>query len=479
LAGGVAGLAVAYGGVQLLLSIPVPSDFPISFGVRMDTRLLMFSFAATIATGLIFGLMPALRVTRADLSGTIKSSDQGPAQHARWRGRLAGRNLLVIAQLTFSVVLLILSAFFVRGFAAVRNLNPGFRIDHTLFFSMDASLARYDQSKAREFFRNLENRLREQPGVRDVAFSWTIPFNAGQLLTQRVVVDGYEQKAGQDYPAAWSNTVDEHFFPLMEMPILKGRAFDSRDSAGSPRVVIVNETFGARMWPNRDPIGQRFRLDSPDGREAQVIGVTKAAKYAYWAESPQMAFWLPFSQNYESHVMFEVRTAGDPAVMAAIARSQVRALDPDMPVIRTSTMAAFYHDRFLLGPRLLAQLVTAIGLIGLLLAVIGLYGVVAYAVSRRTREIGIRMAIGARPGDMLRMVLGQGFVFTIVGVVIGGVIAIAAGGYAQSFVIGASPRDPLTLAAVVAILTAVMMIACWVPARRASRVDPVRALKQD
>lgn len=479
LAGGSAGLAVAYAGQQYLLAIPVPADFPISLGVRMDTHLLVFSLAVSIATGLVFGLIPAFRATRADLSSTIKASDQGPSKEGLWRGRLAGRNLLVLAQLTSSVVLLIVSAFFIRGFSAARHVNPGFRVDHTLFFSVDTSLVRYDESKTRDFVRKLEDRLRDQPGIKDAAVSWTIPFSAGQQLERRVIPAGYRARANEPDPTAWSNTVDEHFFPLMEMPILRGRAFDSRDTASSPRVAVVNETLAARLWPNRDAIGQRLQLDKADGTEVQVIGVTKAEKYMYWAEPPQMAIWLPFSQDFGSHLLVEVRTTGDPAPMAAVARNQVRALDPDLPVIRASTMATYYRDRFLLGPRLMAQIVTAIGVVGLLLALIGLYAVVAYAVRRRTHEIGIRMAIGARPADVYRMVLGRGLGLTAVGVATGIGIAVPAGGFLQSFVVGTSTHDPVVLLSVPAVLTVVMIAACWIPARRASRVDPVRALRQD
>jgi len=479
LAGGAAGIGVAYVGQRLLLSIPLASDFPISFGLRMDTRLLAFSLAAALATGMIFGLLPALRVTRSDLSSVIKASDQGPSKTGAWRGRLSGRNLLVLAQLTFSVVLLILSAFFVRGFSAARRIDPGFRIDHTLFFAMDTSLVRYDDTRTREFARTLADRLRDQPGIRDVAVSSTIPFNNNAQHYRRVVVDGYQAKAGEDYPRAWANSVDQHFFPLMEMPILRGRNFDSRDTASSPPVVIINELMASRLWPGRDPVGQRLRLDRADGPHVQVVGVTRTAKYMYWAEPPQMALWLPFSQDVQSHVMLEIRTAGDPAEMAAAARGKVRALDPDMPIIRTETMPAYYRDRFLLGPRLLAQIVTGIGVIGLLLAVIGLYGVVAYAVRRRTREIGIRMAIGARPGDVLRMVVGQALLLTAAGLALGTAIATSAGGFLREFAVGASPRDPAVLLAVPVTLTAVMIAACWIPARRAARVDPVRALRQE
>jgi predicted permease len=477
LAGGAAGIAVAYAAQQFFMAIPLPSDFPISLGIRMDTRLILFSFAITVATALVFGLLPALRSTRGDLSGAIKSGDQGPAKAAFWRGRLAGRNLLVMAQLTFSVVLLILSAFFVRGFAAARKVDPGFRVDHTLFFTVDTTLVRYDEAKTRDFARKLEDRLREQPGVRDVSISSKLPFD-NQQSWRLLIVDGYRTKPGEDYPSAWANSVDEHFFALMEMPV-RGRGFDARDTASSPRVAVVNEELAKRLWPGRDAIGQRLRMDRADAPEVQVVGVTKTAKYTYWAETPVMAAWVPFSQGDPSRAVFEIRTADDPAAMAPVARAQVRALDPDMPIIRMSTMMSFYQDRFMLGPRVLVQMVTGTGVIGLLLAVIGLYGVVSYAVSRRTREIGIRMAIGARPGDVLRMVLGQGLGFTAAGVAIGIALALPASKFLQTFAVGVSTHDPEILLSVAAILTSVMIAACWIPARRASRVDPTRALRQD
>jgi predicted permease len=478
IAGGAAGMGVAWAAQQFFLSIPLPADFPISLGMRMDARMLLFSLAVTIVTALVFGLLPALRSTRGDLSNAIKSGDQGPGKMGFWRGRLTGRNLLVTAQLTFSVVLLILSAFFVRGFAAARKMDPGFRVDHTLFFSIDTSLVRYTPAKTRDFFRKLEDRLRDQPGVKGVAISYTIPFNA-QQSNRRVITEGFQAKAGEQFPSAWTNTVDEHFFPLMETKMASGRAFDSRDTAASPPVVMVNEELATRMWAGRDAIGQRLRLERADAPEAHVIGVVKTTRYSYWAEPPQMAVWVPASQDDQSHMMVEVRTADDPAAMAQIARAQVRALDPDMPIVRMSTMAAYYEDRFMLGPRILVQMVTGTGMVGLLLAVIGLYGVVAYAVSRRTREIGIRMAVGARPGDMVRMVLGQGLTFTAVGVVVGIILAMPAGTFLKTFAVGASVQDPEILLSVTGILTAVMIAACWIPARRASRIDPTRALRQD
>ena len=475
LAGGAAGLGVAYGGVQFLSSVHLPSDFPLSFGVRMDARLLIFGFTVAIATGLLCGLLPALRFSRADLSSIIKASDSGPGK-AFWRGRLAGRNVLVTLQLALSVVLLIVSAFFVRGFDAARRIDPGFRLDHTLFFTLDPGMARYNEAKARDFYRKLEDRLRGQSGIRDVAIGSSVPFSNSQN-SRRVVVDGYQGRPGEDAPSAWSYIVDDHYFPVMETRIVRGRAFNERDTISSPRVAIVNETLAGRAWPNRDPIGQRLRLGA-NGPLLEVAGVAKDGKYLYWAEPRQAAVWVPSAQEYNSQMKVLVRTEGDPAAMAAAVRENVRALDADMPVVNMNTMAGFFEARAMLGPRLIAQMVTAIGLVGLLLAVIGLYGVVAYAVGRRTREIGIRMAIGARPVDVLGMVLSQGLTFTLIGIAVGLGLALSANRFLQNFVVGVSPHDPLILIGVPAILAAVMLAACWLPARKASRVDPVTVLRE-
>jgi macrolide transport system ATP-binding/permease protein len=478
--GGVAGLGVGYAGVRFLASIPLPSDFPISMGVRMDTRLLVFSLCASLATAILFGVVPALRSTRSDLASTIKSSDSGPAKVSFLRGRLAGRNLLVTAQLTLSVVLLMISALFVRGFQSASGVNPGFRLDHTLFFSLDPNLERYDEQKTRQFYRQLVDRLRDASGIQNVSLSSVIPFNNDQNW-RRVIVDGVQPRPGEENPQAYSTFVDENYFSLMEVPLLRGRAINAHDTAASPRVVVINETLAQRLFPNRDAIGQRMRLDKSDGPEVQVIGVVKNAKYLYWAESPQIALWTPFAQDFRSKMFVELRTSGDPAALTATVRDQVRSLDRDMTIFRISTMDTFYRDRAMLGPRVIAQIVGATGLMGLVLAVIGLYGVVAYAVSRRVREIGIRMAIGARPADVLRMVLGQGATFTVAGLAIGLAIAIPllAAGFFQTFVIGVSPYDPSILIGIPAILAMVMIAACWIPARRAARVDPITALRQE
>jgi predicted permease len=476
--GGLAGLGVGYAGVLFLQSIKLPSDLPLDLGIRMDSRLLVFSLALSVATGIIFGLLPALRSTRMDLSTTIKASDQGPARPGFWRGRLAGRNVLVSVQLALSVVLLVASGMFVRGFTAARKMDPGFRIDHMLLVSFNASLIRYDETKSREFYKALIDRVRELPGVTDATLAANYPFGAN-VSSRSLIVDGYQPRAGEEKPFAYSNVIDDHYFGLMEMKMLRGRTFDARDTASSPRVAIINDTVAKKLFPHRDPLGATMRLDNENGPLVQIVGIAKTGTYLYWAEPPTAFMWRPSTQDYDPQVTLHVRTVGDPTSLAGPIREVVRAIDPDMPVFSVRSMEAFYDARAMLGPRLTMQLVTVTGLMGLLLAVIGLYGVVAYAVSRRTREIGIRMAIGAKPGDVLRMILGQGLIFTGIGVGAGLAVAFFASRVVGDFVIGVSPRDPAIFLSVPVILAVVMIAACWLPAWRAARIDPTIALRQE
>jgi len=478
-AGGLAGIALGYWGIAFLRNIPVPSDFPITIETEMNTRLLAFSAILALATGVAFGLVPALRATRHDLASTIKTSDSGPARVAFLRRLLNGRNVLVTAQLALSMVLLVISADCVRGFQAAWRVDPGFRIDHTLFFSVNPATQRYDEARTRDFLKKLTDRLRQSPGVNDVAMASAIPFSTSQSQ-RRYFAEGQQPRATGEAPSAMAYKVDDHFFPLAETKILRGRGFDSRDTAKSPHVAVVNELLATKMFGKEDPIGRRLRLDNADGPEFQVVGVAKQGIYTYWAEPATEAVWTPFSQDFSPQMYVEMRTADDPAAFGGLVREQVRALDAGMPVLRVSTMSAFFHDRAMLGPRLIAQIVTSAGVIGLLMSIIGLYGVVAYVVSRRTREFGIRMAVGATPARVMRTVLLQGGAFTVIGVAIGlGLVIPIARFVMPTFVIGVNPLSASVLLGVPAILAAAMTVACWVPARRAARVDPTTALRQE
>jgi predicted permease len=373
----------------------------------------------------------------------------------------------------------VISADCIRGFQAAWRIDPGFRVDRTLFFSLDPNIQRYDEAKTRDFYRKLTGRLRESGGVNAVSMSSSIPFSTGQNA-RKYFAEAAQPRPSGDAPRALSYKVDDRYFPLMETKLVRGRAFESRDTANSPRVAVINELLATKLFGKNDPIGRRFRLDSADAPELQVVGVAKQGIYTYWAEPAQEAVWTPYSQDYSSQMYIEMRTAADPAAFAALVREQVHALDPGMPVFRISTMSAFFHDRAMLGPRLIAQIVTATGVMGLFMAVIGLYGVVAYAVSRRTREIGIRLAIGATPAGVMRLVLNQGAAFTAVGLAIGLALVIPlARKVVPNFVVGTDPLGAVVLLGVPALLAVATMAACWIPARRAARVDPTRTLRQE
>jgi len=330
IAGGLAGIAVGYMGVRFLRAIPIPSDFPLSLGVEMDMRLLAFSLVVSLATGVAFGLVPALRATQGDLASGIKAGYSGPARISILRALVNGRNVLVTAQLALSVVLLVISADCIREFQAAWRIDPGFRLDHTLFFSLDPNIHRYDEAKARGFYRNLSGGLRERAGVSAVSMSSSIPFSTGQTK-RKYFAEGGPPLPNADASTAFSYKVDDYFFPLMETKMIRGRGFDSRDTAKSPRVAVINELLAHKLFGKSDPVGRRFRLDSPEGPAVQIIGVAKQGIYTYWAEPAQEAVWTPLSQDYSSQMYVEMRTAADPAPFAAVVREQVRALDPDMP----------------------------------------------------------------------------------------------------------------------------------------------------
>jgi macrolide transport system ATP-binding/permease protein len=291
-----------------------------------------------------------------------------------------------------------------------------------------------------------------------------------------VVVEGYEMPRDQQALSIPSNIVDEQYFATMQIPLESGRPFGRRDAASAPAVAIVNETMARRYWPNRNAVGGRIRVGD---QTLEVVGIAKDIKYREISEQPMPFLYLPFSQQYESRMALHVEATGDPAALAQPVIGEIRRLDPDQPVSEVGTLHRFFEQGALLVNRLIMQLVTTIGLFGLLLATIGLYGVIAYSVSRRTREIGIRMAIGAGRRDVLRLVLRQGAVLSLTGVALGLGLALSAAPVLQSQLVGVSPRDLSVFLAVPLLLAGVSLLACYVPARRAAGVEPLTALREE
>jgi len=470
--GGVAGLGLAMLGIQFFSTIRLPTALPLWLVAHLDLRVLLFCLGASVLSGVVFGIAPALHTLRTDLSGTLKAGD---AALSGKRRRFQMRNILVIGQVAVSMLLLLIAGLLVKDFANATGFTAGFRTDHVLLLALDPSLVGYQEPQGRAFYHQLEERVSSLPGVRSVALAEHIPLGVTSS-SKNVVVEGYEMQRDQQSLSVLVNPVDEHYFNVMQIPIVSGRKFESSDTQSSIPVAIVNEAMAQTYWPKRNAIGGRIQMGK---QTLQVVGIAKNIKYRDLSERPQPFLYLPFAQQYESLMTLHVETSVDPATLASPVLSEIRKLDAGTPVQDVQTLQHFFHEGALFGNRLITQVVAAIGLFGLLLAIIGLYGVIAYSVSRRTREIGIRMAIGADPGSVARLVLRQGMKLTGIGAAIGLALSLLASQLLGSLLVDVSARDPEVYVAVPLLLTAIALLACYVPARRAARIDPLLALRQD
>ncbi len=472
LLGGGAGLVLALTSIDFFSSLRLPTDLPAWLVARLDIRVLLFCAAASILSGLIFGLAPAVHSLRSDLNTTLKA---GEAAISGKRRRFQIRNVLVVGQVAVSLMLLVISGLLVKDFTKLTHFNAGFRTDHVLVMLLDPALVRYQEPQTRVFFRQLVDRVKAIPGVRSVALGQNVPLGFTSS-NSNVEVEGYQMPANQRNISIGTNTVDEQYFATMQIPLAGGRVFDRRDTPSSAPVVIINETMANQYWPRRSAIGGRVRIGE---QTLEVVGIAKDIKYRDVAEQPVPFIYLPFSQQYRSRMTLHIETSGEPALMAAPVMAEIRRLDPDQPVQEVQTLQHFFEEGALFGNRLITRLVTAIGLLGLLLAIAGQYGVMSYSVSLRAREIGIRMAVGADAGDVGRMVLRQGMLMTLSGVVIGMLLAALASTAVATQLVGVSARDPVVYIGVSFLLAGVSLLACYVPARRASRIDPLLALRQE
>jgi predicted permease len=472
LAGGAAGLGLALVGIQFFSTIRLPTALPLWLVAHLDMRVLASCAIASILSGVVFGIAPALHMLRTDLSGTLKSGDAALSGKTR---RFQVRNILVVGQVAVSMLLLLIAGLLVKDFANANAFTAGFRTDHVLLLTMDPSLVGYKETEGRAFYHQVEERVSALPGVRSVALGAHVPLGATSS-SKDVVVEGYEMAKGQQSLSVLSNQVDEQYFNVMQIPLVSGRKFQSSDTPASIPVAIVNEAMAQAYWPKRSPIGGRIQMGN---QTLQVVGIAKNIKYRDLSEHPLPFLYLPFSQQYESLMTLHVETAVDPASLAGPVLAEIRRLDAATPVQDVQTMQHFFREGALFGNRLITQVVAAIGLFGLLLAITGLYGVIAYSVSRRTREIGIRMAIGADPGSVARLVLRQGMKLTGIGAAIGLVLSLATSQLLSSLLVGVSARDPEVYIVVPLTLAAISLLACYIPARRAARIDPLLALRQD
>jgi putative ABC transport system permease protein len=502
--GGVAGIGLGFAVIRYLRSIRIPTDTPMVIAVQMDLRVLLFSLAVAFISALAFGLVPAWTAGRTDLVTSLKRSDVAPPQ----RRRMVGRQALVVAQVALSLVLLVTAGVMFDAFGKMVVLDPGFRTDRIMMMELNPGMIQYSAARSREFYRQLVERVRTLSGVRSASLSRAIPFrpNFTEML---IVPEGFQLPAGKDGVSTSTNTIDEAYFETMGIPIVRGRGFMVDDRADARRTAIVNETFASTYWPNQDPIGRRFRISTTGasrangagsangasgGRSAsgedgvaganggagawiEVVGVARTVKYQYIAESPQPYIYLPLTQHPQPRLTLLVQTSGDPRAAADPLRQAVRGLDVRMPVFNVRTLDAMYQEGAIGTQRLVMQMVSSMGLLGLCLAIVGLYAVVAYSVGRRLREFGVRLSIGATRGDILRLVLREGLTLSGVGIAIGLMLGVPIHQSLGVALVGLGPLSPWTLVIVPAGLVLVTIAACLAPALRASRVDPTMVLR--
>ncbi|HEU0173076.1 MAG TPA: ABC transporter permease [Blastocatellia bacterium] len=475
LAGGAAGCLLAFWVTSLLRSFRPPTPVPIEFNVTLDSGALGFTLAVSTLAGLVFGLAPAWHATKVELVPMLKDDRRGGAGR---RSRFSARNLLVISQVAVSLLLLICAALFTRSLQNVHNIAPGFETDHMLTVSVDISGSGYDEARGRLLYRRLLDQFEQVPGVRQVSLAQIIPLKEDIATTTDVAVEGYDAPGG-DYPWMFFNTVGPRYFETMGIPILAGREFTRQDAEGAPLVVIVNETMARRFWPGpQAALGRRLRLaERPNVLSPyyEVVGVVKDIKYRSVGEAPRPFFYVPALQNYRGQIALHLRTTGDPGSMRSAVRDRVLALDKNL-LVEVATMRENLVIAFL-PARVAATVFGLVGLFGLSLAVVGIYGVISYVASQRIGEIGLRMALGAQSRDILRLVIGHGLKLALIGVLLGTALALAITRFLSSLLVGVSAADPLTFLTVPLLLTTVAIFACWIPARRATKVDPMIALR--
>jgi predicted permease len=476
LLGGGAGLALASWASGFLSSLSLGTDLPLRFDFRPDARVYLFALAAVLFTGLFVGMMPALRAARTNVSAVLHEGGRGTSSGPR---RQFARNALVVAQVAGSLVLLIVAGLFIRSLEKAEKMNLGFNPDHVLDLSVDVAQVGYKEPRAREAYRDIDNRIRTLPGVESVAEAFTVPM--GYVgADDRIWIEEHPYAPGQQPQEIPFNQITPSYFDTLQMPFLRGRKFSDADGEKAPLVAIINETMAKKFWPNEDALGKHFGTKGANGPFMEVVGIVKDAKYQNVVENPQAFYYVPFEQSYISLRTIHVRTTVPSESLALQIQSVIHQVVPDVPVTQAKTMneALEGANGFFLF-RFGAQLTSTMGLLGLVLAVVGIYSVVSYAVTQRTQEIGIRVAMGASRQDILKMVLRHGLTVVGVGLAVGLVLALAGTRVMSGLIVGIKPTDPLTFAVVVCLLTAIALFACWVPAHRATRTDPLVALRYE
>lgn len=475
LLGGAVGVALASWLSRLVSSLHL-AGFPLQLSFGFDWRVFAYALVVVVLTAILAGLSPALRATRADVNAALHPG--GRVDGAR-KKRHKVRGDLMAAQVAGSLMLLVVAGLFVRSLRAVERMDLGFDPSQLLNVTLDPALNDFSAAQTTEFYRELEQKVRALPGVQAASLAYAVPMGTVRGR-QSVYVEGRPVLSSQRAPGVFFNDVDSAYFGTLRIPLLAGRTFTDADNENSVRVAIVNETMAKQFWPGENALGKRFSLVGDAGPFVEVIGVARNGKYRTLAEVPEPYLYLPLAQNFVSERTLQIRAAVQPETLIPEVQREILAMDARAPIEEIQTMkeslgGTLGYFIFRLG----ASLAASLGLLGLLLAIVGVYGVVSYAATQRTQELGIRMALGASPRQILSLLLRQGAQLVAAGLVFGlaGAWALAR---AMSFMfVGVSPSDPLTYFSVATLLSAITLLACWIPARRAMRVDAMVALRYE
>ena len=469
--GAAVGLTLAFWTARSLPAFLPPYGIQVSFDTRPDVVVLAFTLGLTVITTVLFGLAPALQASKPDLVAALKDNAAALGQGQR---KFPLQHALVISQMALSTVALISAGLFVRSLREAYEADPGFDPHRVLLASFDPFLSGHDDNHGREFYRRLIERVRTLPGVQLVTLARRLPLTLSGIAFANVVIDGYTPAKDEDMHLNYE-TVGPDYFRTMRIPLVQGRDFDERDNEHARGVVIINETMARHYWTGGDALGRRIKLDKS---WLQIVGIAKDVKNRTLNEALQPFLYVPFLQDYRSNMILVARTVIEPKTMFHAVRAETAALDPKIPMFDAKTFEEHIGLSLFLQ-RMAATILSIFGLLALSLTAVGVYGVMAYAVSQRTRELGIRISIGASRSDVLKLILGQGLTLSVVGLIGGLVTALVVTRFSAHLLYGVSSADPVTFTVIALLLLGVAVVSGYFPARRATRIDPVVALRME